>query len=127
MPRLTKEQKLEQAREKADQARAKLRSAAAALAAERRNESRKKDTRRKILAGAYFMYLASKNQSASNSLKGFIGSLEGRDKEAFEGWEIPSPPPKLSAPAPAQAGAFDGGPGSPPSPTVPAPPAPASA
>ena len=121
MPRLTLDQQLEKAQKELDEGTANFRKLAAKKARERRQNSRKRDNKRKILGGVLLFKLASQHASVSAKLKEYIDGLAPREKEAFDDWPIPAPPPKPSAPrAPSQPAASDQAP-------APTPPAPAKA
>jgi len=108
MPRISNELRLEKAQKAADAAKARLRSARAKVAAASRTESRKKDTRRKILLGAWLIRSAETNPKTAASVEKFIASLtEERDKEAFAGWQLPSPAQNTPKSAPPVSGAFE--------------------
>jgi len=52
---------------------------------------RKRDTRRKVLLGAKLIEHARENERVARYVQRIIDGLEGRDREPFEGWEVPTP------------------------------------
>lgn len=94
MPRLTPEQRLEKAKAAKEAALIEMRRAAGQLSA----QSRKLDTRRKILIGAAILRDLSKVPGMSGWLKKAISEMPERDQAVFEGFNIPESP----RPAPAK-------------------------
>lgn len=95
------------ARQRADQAKARLH----ALEARASQAERKLDTRRKIILGGLLLDAASKDDRYAKVVSALMGRIErDNDRKAFDGWEAPgatnSPSP---APAPASVPAPNGG------------------
>lgn len=83
--------KIEAARKRADQARAKLQ----ALEARASQQVRKQDTRRKVILGGLLLDAAGKDERFSRTLSTLLERLtRDQDKKAFEGWQPPSPTPQ---------------------------------
>jgi len=98
--------KIEAARKKAEQAKARLQ----ALEARGSQIERKRDAKRKIVLGGLLLDWAGKDPQAAQ----FLGALLNRvvreqDLKAFEGWEPPTPSlgvqpaPQAAPPAPESA------------------------
>jgi len=80
--------RLEKARLKAEQAKARYE----ALLAREKSGERKKDTRRKIILGGLLLDAASKDERFSNVVNALIKRISREhDLKAFEGWETPKP------------------------------------
>lgn len=79
-------ERIEQARRKAEQAKARL----LALEARASQEARKQDTRRKIILGGLLIDAASKDEHFKHVLSTLLLRVErDHDRKAFEGWQAP--------------------------------------
>ncbi len=93
MPLPTSDQ-LEKARLKANQAKARLQALEARLS----EAGRKLDTRRKIILGGLLIDAAGKDERYAKVVTALMGRIDrDHDRQAFEGWEPPAPPPASAA------------------------------
>ena len=89
MPLPTTKQ-IEKAKLKADQAKARLQ----ALEARLNEASRKLDTRRKIILGGLLIDAAGKDERFAKVVTALMSRIDrDHDRQAFESWEPPAPPP----------------------------------
>lgn len=100
MPRLSESEKLD----RAEKAKASIEAEIRSLTAKLSEQDRKKDTRRKILLGAFLIESARSNEQNARFLKSGISKMAARDRAVFNGWDIPPPPPrpKKTAPSPTE-------------------------
>jgi len=97
MPRLSPEEQIARAAQKKAKAEETIRRASKIL----RDADRKADTRRKIILGAALLEAAEGNASIARFVQGRVKSLQREaDKAAFEGFELPAPPPNDDEPGP---------------------------
>ena len=84
------EAKIEAARKKAVQAKARL----ADLEARASQQARKLDTRRKIILGGLLIDAAEKDDRFSKVITSLVARIaREQDRKAFAGWSVPSPSP----------------------------------
>ena len=100
------EAKIEAARKRAEQAKARLQ----ALEARASQQARKLDTRRKVILGGLLLDAAEKDDRFARVITALMERISrDQDRKAFEGWQAPSPTPEplgvnQTAPEPPQAG-----------------------
>ena len=81
-------ERIEQARRKAEQAKARLQ----ALEARASQEARKQDTRRKIILGGLLIDAAGNDQAFAAVLADLVQRIgRKQDQEPFVGWTAPTP------------------------------------
>ncbi|GBR73086.1 mobilization protein [Acidiphilium acidophilum] len=86
------EAKIEAARKRAAQAKARL----ADLEARASQQARKLDTRRKVILGGLLIDAAEKDDRFSKVITALMARMaREQDRKAFEGWLVPSPSPEL--------------------------------
>ena len=84
------EAKIEAARKRAAQAKARL----ADLEARANQKARRLETRRKIILGGLLIDAAGKDDRFSKVITALMPRIvRGQDQKAFEGWLVPSPTP----------------------------------
>ena len=82
------EAKIEAARKRAAQAKARL----ADLEARASKQARKLDTRRKVILGGLLIDAAEKDDRFSKVITALMARMaREQDRKAFEGWLVPSP------------------------------------
>ena len=87
--------RIEAARKKAEQAKARLQ----ALEAKANAEARKLDTRRKVILGGLLIDAAEKDERFARALIALLERISrDQDRKAFEGWDTPSPNHTASEP-----------------------------
>lgn len=93
--------RIEKARLKASQAKARLQALEARLS----DADRKLDTRRKIILGGLLIDAAGKDERYAKVIAALVGRIDrDQDRVAFEGWTPPAlAVPPASSPAPADA------------------------
>ena len=80
--------RIEKARLKASQAKARLQALEARLS----DASRKLDTRRKIILGGLLIDAASKDERYAKVVSALMQRIDrDNDRQAFDGWEPPAP------------------------------------
>ena len=85
------ETKIEAARKRAAQAKARL----ADLEARASQQARKQDTRRKVILGGLLIDAAEKDDRFSKVITALMARMaREQDRKAFEGWQAPSPTPE---------------------------------
>ena len=85
------EAKIEAARKRAEQAKARLQ----ALEARASQQARKLDTRRKVILGGLLLDAAEKDDRFARVITALMERISrDQDRKAFEGWQTPSPPPE---------------------------------
>ena len=88
-------EQVEKARLNARQAKARLQALEARLS----EADRKLDTRRKIILGGLLIDAAGKDERFAKVVTALMSRIDrDNDRQAFDGWEPPSPPP-AQAPA----------------------------
>lgn len=87
----TLDAKIEAARKRAAQAKARL----ADLEARASQQARKLDTRRKVILGGLLIDAAEKDDRFSQVITALKARMaREQDRKAFEGWLVPSPSPE---------------------------------
>lgn len=82
------EAKIEAARKRAEQAKARLQ----ALEARASQQARKLDTRRKVILGGLLLDAAEKDDRFARVITALMERISrDQDRKAFEGWQAPSP------------------------------------
>ena len=85
------EAKIEAARKRAEQAKARLQ----ALEARASQQARKLDTRRKVILGGLLIDAAEKDDRFARVITALMERISrDQDRKAFEGWQAPSPTPE---------------------------------
>ena len=85
------EAKIEAARKRAAQAKARL----ADLEARASQQARRLDTRRKVILGGLLIDAAEKDDRFSKVITALMARMaREQDRKAFEGWLVPSPSPE---------------------------------
>ena len=85
------EAKIEAARKRAEQAKARLQ----ALEARASQQARKLDTRRKVILGGLLLDAAEKDDRFARVITALMERISrDQDRKAFEGWQAPSPAPE---------------------------------
>jgi polyphosphate kinase 2 (PPK2 family) len=85
------EAKIEAARKRAAQAKARL----ADLEARASQQARRLDTRRKVILGGLLIDAAGKDDRFSKVITALMARMvREQDQKAFEGWLVPSPSPE---------------------------------
>ena len=90
--------RIEKARLKASQAKARLQALEARLS----DASRKLDTRRKIILGGLLIDAAGKDERYAKVVSALMQRIDrDNDRKAFDGWEPPGSTAPIPQPAPA--------------------------
>ena len=85
------EAKIEAARKRAEQAKARLQ----ALEARASQQARKLDTRRKVILGGLLIDAAEKDDRFARVITALMERIRrDQDRKAFEEWQTPSPAPE---------------------------------
>ena len=85
------EAKIEAARKRAEQAKARLQ----ALEARASQQARKLDTRRKVILGGLLLDAAEKDDRFARVITALMERISrDQDRKAFEAWQAPSPTPE---------------------------------
>lgn len=81
-------EQIERARQKAEQAKARLQ----AMEARANQAARKADTRRKIILGGLLLDAAEKDERYAKVVTALMGRIDrDQDRKAFDGWTAPQP------------------------------------